>query len=263
MDDIEVKFTWDERLFSFFMRIDQDEVADRDLLEQFKAFNMCEPELSFLMFRALRKDDVFVDGGACTGIFTLFARTIGAQVVAYEPARENMVRLRDNLAVNNFTSGITLCTEALWSSNQKLKFVHDVHAGQHSLGTTDNPRWSELVTTTTLNELPTTPRVIKLDIEGAEEHALRGATYHLVDQACPYVVTEMNLVALKRMGSSQNSLRSVMYAHGYDTFLLHKDGSYPALLPRSVTIAPTWNNCNILFSTPEKVLEIWPVTPIV
>ncbi len=262
MDDIEVKFTWNERLYSFFMRIDQTEVADRDLLKQFETYHMCEPELSFLMFRALRKDDLFVDGGACTGVFTLFARTIGAQVVAYEPARENMRRLQDNLAVNNFTKGITLRTEALWSSAKKLKFVHDAHAGQHALGGSPEPRWSEMMMTTILSTLPT-PRVIKLDIEGAEEHALRGATRHLVEQACPYIVAELNLDALKRMGSSQNSLRSFMYVHGYDTFLLHKDGSYPSLLPRGVTIEPTWANCNILFSTPAMVEAIWPTTPII
>src|SRR5215471_19195745 len=59
-----------------------------------------------IVARLLEPGDVFVDGGAHVGLFTLVAaRRVGpgGRVIAFEPSPANRQRLLDNVALNGFT----------------------------------------------------------------------------------------------------------------------------------------------------------------
>ena len=104
------------------------------------------------------------------------------------------------------------------------------------------------------------PKLIKLDVEGAEGRALEGAFITL--PKCPYVVAELNEAALQRFGSSRAAVRQLMAGHGYDTFVLNKDGALPHLVPQATELVCDRQNLMVLFSTQAKVAEAWPTVEL-
>jgi FkbM family methyltransferase len=79
------------------------------------------------------------------------------------------------------------------------------------------------VAVTTLDRLtaPFADRVavVKLDIEGAEVQAIRGAAA-LIDRAAPIFVIEVEPTHLARQGASVGDLMSALEPHGYEAFAI-------------------------------------------
>jgi Methyltransferase FkbM domain len=101
------------------------------------------------------------------------------------------------------------------------------------------------------------PRLIKVDVEGAEHAALQGAESLLQRHAVPYVVAELNGF-LEHLGSSQEALRAYMMDFGYSTWILLPDGSLPKLVPPGCMIS---SSCvvNLLFASIPDVDALWAV----
>jgi FkbM family methyltransferase len=264
-DTLAVDFTMNGRRVSFKLARDPRSMTDLAIINQLQHYGMCEPEVVQIMTRAVRPGDTVVDGGANVGFFSLLlARLVGDKgaVYAYEPDAKNCERLTASNLASGRLPWIKLFRRALWSRKDKAVLNLSPDNGQHSVGAVEGMTGSVVIDTTVLDEIEVTPRLIKLDIEGAEEQALRGAERHLAAQACPYIIVELNLKAMKALNSTQEGLRHFMYGFGYATFLLHKDGSYPAQVPLGTEIRPVFANCNILFSTPKNVAELYPTTGI-
>lgn len=124
--------------------------------------------------------DIAIDGGACWGDVSLhFAHLAGEQgaVYAFEFAPENLTILRANREANpQLASRLHLVTEALWDqSGQTLNFAPNGPGTSVVAG-----EGASQVQTVTIDDVVAReklPRVdfIKMDIEGAELAALRGA----------------------------------------------------------------------------------------
>ena len=238
----------------------------KDVLICLKEFGCPEPEIVHLMTRVLRPGDFAIDGGANIGFFTIIMSQLvdtNGIVLAIEPGENNLHALKDNLRVNGLKN-FEICNRPLWSTNENVMLHYHEHGGMNSLSDYQPMLGKKELQGITLSTWHTTPRLIKLDIEGAEEHALRGAVKHLVSHV-PYIVCELNLKALKGLGSSQETLRKFMREWGYSTFLLSAAGGLPSLVPDITKIAelPGRNGtANILFSTVEKVGCAWPEVKI-
>jgi len=134
----------------------------------------------------LRPDDIVIDAGANLGTMSiLFRELLGSSglVVAIEPV--SYALLDQNLRANQI-SGVTAVPVALDRQPGKTTiYVFDQLAGSTSTPRKDAPVIKKLeVITETLDEMVRRlglPRVdfIKMDIEGAEEDALEGATHVL------------------------------------------------------------------------------------
>ena len=133
----------------------------------------------------LRPGMVYYDVGANVGFFaTIAARLVGpsGKVVCFEPLPENARQIQHNAQLNGFEN-VTVRCEALGSSNRTEVFH-----------TSTEPTWGMLATVgklpekasgkievkvRTLDSLKAEgllgPDVIKMDIEGAEADALKGA----------------------------------------------------------------------------------------
>jgi hypothetical protein len=154
-------------------------------------------------------------------------------------------------------------TAPLWSGEVDVKLHTGLDTGLASL-----TKYPEAITATrhqatTLDNWVPKARLVKLDVEGSEYHALVGGQHLFWPQGCPYVVLELNEPALRRGGSSGRLIREFMNKRGYSTFLLHGGDAFPTLLPIEVDVDATNLNFNVLFSTIDKVIEAWPSTTVI
>jgi FkbM family methyltransferase len=257
---IDIEFSVRQREFKLKMLYDAEFQSDHDMLHEFRARGCCEPEVTHAMVRCVRPGDFVIDGGANTGVFTLIlSQLVGdtGEVLAVEPSQNNIWKLEENIRINK-AKNVHIERKPLWSKEDKVKLHMTKHSGRNSLARNGETMAVVTMDAISLDMLDPIPRLIKLDIEGAEEAALRGASRFLYEQACPFIVCELNDGALNRLGTSQGKLRGYMREHGYGTFLLHDNGFLPTYVPRDTVIKSQRANVNILFSTHEKVSEAWP-----
>jgi FkbM family methyltransferase len=195
-----------------------------------------EPELTYLG-RLLTPGGVFVDAGACFGIYTLAAaRLVGVQgrVLAFEPAMRSFQVLRRNVALNNL-SNVSVFREALSASQGRAQLHHHPDSSRNSLGKQDCPiEEVEEVPTRSLDEALQDAgienvQLIKIDTEGAEELVLRGAQ-KLLGSAHPIVVFEINPDAAIRLGMSESGAWNFLESLGYDFYQIDH-GSELRVLP--------------------------------
>jgi FkbM family methyltransferase len=135
----------------------------------------------------LRPGDTVVDAGANIGAFSvLAARLIGAdgRLIAIEMTPGTAARLRANLARNDVAAEVVEAALAATSGQTVTAAIDPTKGGQATLAlahTLDRPQTFSVVTRT-LDELTADLGridLLKLDIEGAELDALRGASQML------------------------------------------------------------------------------------
>lgn len=140
-----------------------------------------EPHVTLAMKRLLRRGMTFLDIGANIGYFTLLARSVvgpEGKVLAFEPNPRNCALLDLSLALNGFQD-VEIYPFALADSSRL--FVYDSQASNGSLspfdGRIDTLSSRTVVRTATLDQILHLSRcdVLKIDIEGAEWMAIRGA----------------------------------------------------------------------------------------
>jgi FkbM family methyltransferase len=131
--------------------------------------------------RGVRKGDVILDCGANLGLFTRTALASGAAlVVAIEPAPVTLECLRRNMAAEIAQGRVVVYPKGVWDHDDVLKmYVDQTNAGSNSFLLDQNRPYVRLPVTTIDNivaELKVTKvDFIKMDIEGSEKWALRGA----------------------------------------------------------------------------------------
>jgi FkbM family methyltransferase len=260
-DLLHIDLTIRERNIKFDLVIDPGFIADVCTVQFMKRDGCCEPEVAHLMRRVVRPGDFCIDGGANIGFFTLFmSRLVGEQghVEAFEPAVVNFKKLRKNLELNK-VENVTAINRALWSEETDLTLHIAQDTGTCSLMPHAHCITSLPIRCLTLDKwcqhYDQPPRLLKLDIEGAEEHALLGAAQMLA-KGIDFIVTEINARALYNFGSSQACLRDYMKRYGYDMFWLHEDGSEPTHVGVDQMLQGD-ENLNALFSKPDTVRRAW------
>jgi FkbM family methyltransferase len=162
---------------------------------------------------SVHKDDTVIDVGAHLGTFTRIALQRGArQVVAVEPDPVNANCFSRTFAAEIAASRVRLVEAAAWHSAGSLKF--ELGSASQTGHVADSPSGrTVIVRAVTLDEVAEELKLdrvdfIKMDIEGAERHALAGAQrllaahkprlaiciYHAHDDAevVPRVVREAN-----------------------------------------------------------------------
>ena len=183
-------------------------------------YGFCSPELTLLP-QLLRPGDIFIDGGANIGLFSLIgAMAVGdtGRVLACEPAPETMALLKAN-ADENRLAALELHELALSDRAGRAAFtVFDAGSGlasfapEHSAGTQVDIRVTTLDALTMA--LHARVSLVKLDIEGAEVKALRGAGT-LIARDEPIFLIEIEPEHLARQASSIAEIRAALERHGY------------------------------------------------
>lgn len=124
----------------------------------------------------LRVDDLFLDIGANIGSYTVLAAGVrGAKVWAFEPDPETVRVLQCNIDLNGLTNRVVVHAFALGDRDGEVEFTRGLDTVNRVAtdGETD-------VRTVRIRKLDTLigdaqPSMIKMDVEGHEEPAIRGA----------------------------------------------------------------------------------------
>lgn len=130
----------------------------------------------------VQKGDNVVDAGACFGMDTLkFSREVGneGKVICIEPNEDNLTYIRRIVRLHRLKN-VIIIPKALWSKKGKMKFYYHISPGGHSLINKENIKKIVETEVDTLDNILKELKIdkvdfIKMDIEGAEIEALKGA----------------------------------------------------------------------------------------
>ena len=190
-----------------------------------------ESELKYL-HHFVRPGMVVVDGGANYGIYTLAAATLvgsSGRVLSFEPGAESFSGLMKNIKLNKLTN-IGAYRAALSNRDGRTHLYH-VEPGPNSFSIgrpTNKAVSSEEVVTRTLDEVFREENIddvglIKLDVEGAEELVLRGAT-QIISHSRPVIIFESHAAAAKRLCLASSGSWDLLKTWGYKFFFLTESG---------------------------------------
>lgn len=181
----------------------------------------------------LRPGDTFVDGGANIGLFSLVAAARvgpGGQVIAFEPGHEAACCLERNLHANRF-SWAQVRRQALADAPGHVEFVAfggaasglSSFAPPLQVGGGARQQVETVTLDDALGDIIHDPArrarlsLIKLDLEGAEYAALRGAG-RLLDMVAPDFLVEIEPDHLARQNASAAQIADLFAARGYAAY---------------------------------------------
>lgn len=179
-------------------------------------------EMHFIQ-RYLRPGDAFVDIGTNIGIFTLFSSGIvgpSGYVLGLEANRRSFDRLIENIQLNDLNNIVDARCEAVGPENGTIRFlkgrdltnriVTDAEQGKAGVEFDEVPcvRIDSLLSQRNF-------AMGKIDIEGAEPMAFRGATQALQIGNPPVWMMELKSHLLTRFDSSPEKVRDMLLEFDY------------------------------------------------
>jgi FkbM family methyltransferase len=181
-----------------------------------------EPAETRLVQRTVREGATVLDIGANIGYYTLLlARAVGPRghVFAFEPDTTNFEILTRNVALNGYEN-VTLVNRAVWSSTTTLKlFLSAENPGDHRAYASGEARRFVEIPAVALDDYfgATPPRIdfIKMDIQGAEAHAIRGMMSLLRANPQARIASEFWPQGLAAAGSSAAEYLDTLRSLGY------------------------------------------------
>lgn len=200
-------------------------------------YQVHEPVLSQFLVEHLKfkPGDVVIDIGANIGWYALLLGRVvpdDVDIFAFEPDPLNFELLQYNIEYNGMKR-ITAIKKALAAEDgiQRL-YQHDSsNLGRHSLLHLQDGQSVE-VQTTSLDRFwdernlgDRIPRFIKIDIEGYELIALRGAARVL--EHCPAVMCEFSPDYMRRGGIDPSHLIDLLAGHGFQPHTITVTGLMP------------------------------------
>ncbi len=157
--------------------------------------------------KTLKPDMVFVDIGANIGLFTLMAaRQVGSagHIYSFEPDAGNCALLRKNVEQNGY-GNVTLIQKAISDrSGTCTLFQSECNMGDHRTYQVSKGRKRVTIECVSLDDyFPVDARIdmIKMDIEGAEEAAIRGMDRILNSAHHPQLILEFFPSLLTKAGA--------------------------------------------------------------
>jgi FkbM family methyltransferase len=229
-----------------------------------------EPDESWVLRALLRPGDVFVDVGANIGYFTLLAASIvgpSGRVIAFEATPPTLEELRHNVALNGFHN-VETRGEAVFDQERVVTISqpHDGNTGANSLRFQQGsgPSW-QVPAVSLASALPADVpvRLLKIDVEGADLHALRGFEQRLRSADAPFVMCEVADSFLRQMGGSSDELMALMAGCGYQAYFCTRGRLTPATPEAVARIdSPNVVFSKVLLSTSGRLLgggRGWPL----
>ncbi len=204
----------------FRMALDLGEMAQREIYY----FGTYERKESALVRRLLRPGDAVWDVGANVGYYTLLAAAcVGPEgrVVAFEPFSAAAKRLEANVRLNGFDH--VRCVQAAVADTEgSATLFHDGAQpdGVASLFRTGRDLLEITCATVSLDRFQAesgerSPRLVKVDVEGAEMAVLTGAAGLLSGADAPMLLVEMEESHVTWRGATRADVQEMLSQRGY------------------------------------------------
>ena len=181
-------------------------------------------EMNF-MKRYLRPGDSFVDVGANIGVYSLLASSLigsSGQIQAFEPGQKARSRLHENITLNGLNN-LQVHDYAIGESEGYVNFLTDMDTTNRMLTAIDDGKPSTLVPLVRMDDVLITQFALgKIDIEGAELLAFRGAKRLLAEANPPVWLIEIN-DSLRDFGFTEHEFKNWLLEHGYELALYDAD----------------------------------------
>lgn len=186
----------------------------------------------------LKPGDVMVDVGANIGYFTVLAAQLvgpGGRVVAVEASPSLADKIRRNVAMNGHRGTVTVWHRAAWSGSERLKLHERVHYGANSsLASVGAANLEELADTEVTVEVEAVALddllgdlqridLLKLDVEGAEVHAMEGLARTVAAHPEMTMMVEWAPEQIRLMGDDPGDLVALLTGAGYGLRLMERD----------------------------------------
>ena len=201
-------------------------------------------------------DGMIIDIGANIGWFTILFAQSSRDVIAIEPRPNNFYYLKKNIETNQL-SNVELINSAV-ADVEGRGIVFVLPSAGNSGGThfRSNPSPSftnELmqkgyeindVPIRLIDEIVSSRKValIKIDIEGAEPHALKGAL-NTLKISKPKILCELNPICLRDNGSMKpEEFLGFMESLNYRSFILNEDGTQGDQIYKEWVFGNEWKN---------------------
>lgn len=191
-------------------------------------------EMGFLL-HFLRQNDLFFDIGANTGVYSVLAAgATGCNVVAVEPVHRTFQRLRGQLCLNQLEERVKCYPFAMGESEGELYMTTDKGTMNHI---TFEPSLStqtiQVKSIDSLSSIP--PLMIKIDVEGYELPALRGAKQLLSDTRLKAIIIEVNGSGSRNYDFADNEIHTCLVDQGFlpYTYDVKKRELFPLSSPRA------------------------------
>lgn len=197
-----------------------------------------EPETIRVFNQVLAEGDQVIVCGAHRGHFvSVCSELVGntGKVFGFEPEHENFSLLSKKCAD---LKNVELFNFALGDRNATAKlYINSDNDGGHALWncadhpmntkTKENPK-IEPVEVKTIDGVfegrdMSNLRLLMLDAEGSEHAIIKGGINTIVDNDVPFVICEINDLALQKCLSSQMSLRAYMSLYGFTGYAMSAD----------------------------------------
>jgi FkbM family methyltransferase len=167
--------------------------------------------VSELLFRLVHPGDLVVDAGANIGYMSVLAATAGAQVIAFEPNPSLLPVLRQNLEARGEVRPVALGDHR----HRAALVLPDPAVHNNGLGRLGSPADTGAVPVQveTLDAELNGRQVaiLKLDVEGAEQRVLDGASSSLKSQRVRHIIFEDH-------HGAGSGVMTCLAGHGYTIF---------------------------------------------
>lgn len=155
------------------------------------------PEMGFLL-HFLRPGDLFLDIGANAGSYSVLASGVcRARTFAFEPDPASVAHLRRNIELNGLEDRVTVLAIAVGAENGEVSFTVGLDtvnrvaaAGNRNSRKVPLKRLDDVVA-------DAKPTMIKMDVEGYEDEAVRGAAKTLGTEYLQAILLETVNVAVR------------------------------------------------------------------
>lgn len=208
-----------------------------DSLHITKNNGVYEPLETGVVQANVKKGDVVVDAGANIGYYTLLlARLVGPEgkVIAIEPDPDNFALLKKNVEVNGYHN-VELHQKAVSDAAGTVKLYRSMRsAAQHSLAASNQDDPYVEVEMARIDDLVKAPiDFMKIDVEGAELGAMRGARELFAKSPNVKIMTEFNPRALNDFGVRTEEYLALLSDYGFRFSNIDKKQSsvHPASIP--------------------------------
>jgi FkbM family methyltransferase len=204
--------------------------------------NSYEVSMTNQIKKLLGKNDVFIDLGANEGFFSIVAgQLIGRDgvVIAIEPQQRLWEIIVKNVEVNKLSNVMLLPYGIGCSQGEaEMHFYPSLNSGASSLAKSFNfkvslRRFRKAIYSTSKISIQTLDHIIpksinnikliKIDIEGFEFEALKGAQNLLSRGQIENLLIEIHPEALNSMGESEKSIDDLLFGYGFKKENIDKD----------------------------------------